>query len=96
MSAALDLDIEALVGEMEAVPCEHPEHGTDRIHPDEPASHYMRGRCPVCERTGAIVAICSGFVAWIAANKPLRCVACGDVKLASEVVTIIGPVGGMP
>ena len=96
MSTALDLDIEALVGELPAVPCEHPEHDTDPIHPDEPASHYMRGHCPVCKRTGAVVAICSGFLAWIAADKPLRCVACSDIRPASEVVIILGPVGGHP
>lgn len=97
MSAALDLDIEALVGEMDAVPCEHPEHATDTIvHPDEPASHYVRGHCPACNRTGAVVAVCPGFVAWIIADRKVRCVVCEDVKPASQAVAILGPVGGHP
>lgn len=94
MSAALDIDIAALVGEMEAIPCEHPEHTTRPTHTDEPASHYVQGKkCPNCNCVGVTIAACPGYVLLVTSPVRLQCLGCGHRAPASDLVAILGPVG---
>ncbi|MCO4257357.1 hypothetical protein [Pseudarthrobacter cellobiosi] len=94
MSTSLDLDISALVGEMDAVPCEHTQHGLHPLHTDSPASHYVRVHCPSCPYDSGVFAACQGFIAAVLANMTGRCFGCDTTTPASEAVTILGPVGG--
>lgn len=94
MSTELDVDIAALVGEMDAVPCEHHQHGTRPAHTDEPASHYGRGTCPKCGEGGTVAALCPGFVALIRSGAIMRCPNCKHSAPSFEIVTILAPIGG--
>lgn len=94
MSTELDLDIAALVGEMEAVPCEHSQRGLARVdHTDEAASHYLSFNCPECGYATDVYAACPGFVAMIRGNNNLgRCRGCEASLPSSECIAILGPV----
>ena len=94
MSTALDIDLAALVGEMDAVPCEHHQHGTRPSHTDEPASHYGKSNCPKCGNGGIVAALCPGYVALVRSGVTMQCPACKHTAPAFEVVIILGPVGG--
>lgn len=94
MSTSLDVDIAALVGEMEAVPCEHHQHGVSPAHSDEPASHYGQSQCAHCMEDAVIAAICPGYVAAVRSGRPLQCPGCKRVAPAFEFITILGAVGG--
>lgn len=91
MSTALDLDLAALVGELEDVPCEslthatHPEHGGA-------ATHYARVHCPECSYSD-LKAYCGPFVEFIKNDGPIRCF-CERLLPASRIFTILGPVNG--
>ena len=86
------LDIAALVGEMEALPCESAGHGTvRRSHDDGPATHYGRFHCPACGAVG-VKSYCATFVQWIQSATTLNCFKCRTVVPSSLLVTIIGPV----
>jgi len=90
MSTALDLDIAALVGEMDAIPCDSTSH--EQLHADEAASHYARATC-TCG-FNAVRAYCPTMVNRIANNYPIQCTACNDISPASQCITILGPIGG--
>lgn len=92
MSTALDTDLTVLVGELEQVPCELPQHGAHPIHSDGPASHYVRARCPLCNDDTGVIAACKGFIAAVLANLPGRCRHCSAEHLALDIVTVLGPV----
>lgn len=94
MSTALDIDISALVGGMDAIPCEHHQHNTRPTHTDEPASHYAKSRCPKCGDEGPVSAVCPGYVAVIRSGVEMRCPTCKYVAPSFGIVTILGPVGG--
>ena len=92
MSAALDLDVTALVGEMEALECEHSQHGTGhQTHGDGPATHYVTGNHP-CSGSTPAYAACSRMVQVIVANLPSTCGDCGEISTTGEMFTILGPV----
>lgn len=95
MSTALDVDVATLVGEMEAPPCESLGHGAaDRnkvAHDDGPATHYARVHCPACE-VNEIKAYCSKFVKHLGGFVLVSCFSCDSVFLASEIITVLGPV----
>lgn len=93
MSAALDLDIAALVGEMEAPPCEHPEHGMPRkAHSDGPATHYAQSHCPDCDYSPPLRSVCAAYVHFVVSDGHMYCSGCGTRGGAWEFVTILGPV----
>lgn len=95
MSTALDLDIAALVGEMESIPCEHHQHKTRPAHTDEPASHYASSHCDKCGFDGVqAAAICPGYVRLIRSGAPLQCIGCRRIAPAFDLITILGPIGG--
>jgi hypothetical protein len=90
MSAALETDLSALVGELEQIPCELPQHGRHPIHTDAPASHYVRSRCPVCKIDTGVIAACPGFVATVRSNAVGICRNCNTKHKALDMVTILG------
>lgn len=94
MSAAVDVDIAALVGEMEAVPCEHYQHGIRATHTDEPASHYAQGKCPTCKGQGTVTAVCPGFVRLVLSGAQMKCAGCSSIHPSTDLITILGPVSG--
>lgn len=87
MSTELDLDISALVGEMEAPPCDSESH---YAHVDGPAVSYARIRCCACGLNG-IRAYCADMVAWILGDGILEC-CCGRMDYAGNCASILGPV----
>lgn len=89
------IDISALVGEMEAMSCEHSEHGLAGFpHTDAPASHYILFRCANCGYAPGVKAMCPGFVSYVAANGWIMCSGCEMPTSSSESMTILGPVNG--
>ncbi len=92
MSTALDTDPILLVGELEQVPCDLPQHGGHPIHTDEPASHYVRAHCHACNDDSGVIAACPGFVAAVQANLRGFCGVCRAEHQALDMVTILGPV----
>lgn len=93
MSTTLDMDLAALVGELEDVPCEISNHDTDWFWHDEgPATHYVRAFCPTCGDV-AVKAICQRLTDAILRNVDGCCSKCGTDIPASSV-TILGPVNG--
>jgi ribosomal protein S27E len=93
MSTELDLDLSALVGEMEALVCEHSQHGLARVdHTDEAASHYLRFNCPECGYMTDVYAACPGFVAMVRGDNLGHCRGCEASLPSSECITILGPV----
>lgn len=96
MTTALDLDISALVGELDAVPCESlghdPKTPTGPLRDDGPGTHYARVTCPACGFT-TIKVYCHTFTQYIAAGGPLLCNECPSWFPAHNNVTILGPVG---
>lgn len=85
------IDIAALVGEMDAVPCDSKSHA--RQHADEPASHYARAMCPRCT-FDHIRAYCPSMMDAIANDGLIQCQQCFVMTRASACIIILGPVGG--
>jgi hypothetical protein len=86
------VDIAAMVGEMEALPCEHSQHGTGHPnHNDGPATHYIlptHGCAPHMQAYPA----CGRMIAFIQSGRFNHCGTCGGVGLASDMWTVLGPV----
>jgi len=87
----LDLDLAALVGEMEAPPCESNGHGLAAAygHHGGNATHYVKWVEP-CGTS--VKAYCTTVIKMIESNLPFRCKDCGYVAPAAECATILGPV----
>lgn len=91
MSTQLDVDIAALVGEMEAPPCESIDHApADKYHDDGAAAFYVRLQCPDCNLS-VVKAYCKRFIAFIQNDGKLRC-PCGTVRPALDIAKVLGPV----
>lgn len=94
MSTALDVDISTLVGDMEAEPCEHSQHGTGiGDHDDGAATHYVRSGCPGCGLEPVVIAVCQRYTNHVLMDGWVRC-DCGLAAPASAFIKILGPVGG--
>jgi hypothetical protein len=88
----LDLDIAAMVGELEAPKCEHTQHQTYRdVHADKPASHYIRGYCE-CTGWSEAYAACPKFVSKIQQNGWNECPGCDRIEQMSYFFQILGPI----
>lgn len=86
------MKLAALVGEMDAQPCEHSQHGTNSRHNDAPASHYVRGFCACSGWTDAYAA-CPAFVAFALSGRLNRCPDCQRFAFTTEMFEVLGPVG---
>jgi hypothetical protein len=94
MSTAVDIDVAALVGEMEAPACESLGHGHNPesdVHDGE-ATHYVRVQCPACD-WNTVKAYCGPFVAYIVHVGRIRCARCAACYNTQGLWTILGPVG---
>ncbi|GGH93931.1 hypothetical protein ACFFGR_09475 [Arthrobacter liuii] len=92
MSTATDIDVAALVGEMDAVPCEHSQHTVTKLfHDDGPATHYIRAIHP-CQPPSHAFAACQKMVNTIRAALTVICGSCGAITTANEAHEILGPV----
>lgn len=95
MSTALDIDLELMVGEMEAVPCEHSTHQSDKyIHDNGPATHYVMAGCPACRDPKDVYAACQRLIGAILSLPEFYCPRCFTTAPPSAFITILGPVGG--
>jgi hypothetical protein len=92
MNTSLETDLVLLVGELEQVPCDLPQHGAHPIHSEDPASHYVRAQCPHCETDTGVMAACPGYVAAVRANVRGKCPNCEVMFPALDMVTILCPV----
>lgn len=93
MTTATDIDVAALVGELEAPACEHSQHEVRKMfHDDGPATHYVRAvhHC-LAEPTHAFAA-CQKMVDTIRAGLVVICGRCGEVTTTGEAHEILGPV----
>lgn len=95
MSTALDLelDLELLVGEMEAPHCESPHHMGDEAHDDGPATHYMLiGHCcfgPI----GKIIPVCVKYALHWAHLPPMPfCSWCNSPLDPMQLNQVVGPI----
>lgn len=85
----LDLDIAALVGEMEEQTCESCSH--DERHEDGPATHYARVQCDC--GVNVIKAYCAWMVALIRLDRSVFCFNClTHFDKAQDHITILAPV----
>ncbi|WP_427130402.1 hypothetical protein [Pseudarthrobacter sp. S9] len=92
MSTALDTDLAALVGEMEAPACEGVMHAVEIAAHGGPAAHYTRLACPECG-IKPIKAHCAPFVRWARqSNSMVICPDCKCVSYAPDTIAILGPV----
>jgi len=92
MSTALDLDLDLLIGEMPAVPCESSTHDpADAAHDDGPATHYVRMICPTCGTT-VIKAYCRQFIDFIFGGGKIEHGDCPALP-GVEWATVLGPIG---
>lgn len=88
----VETDLESLVGEMPAIPCEHSQHETRTdVHGEGPATHYVIGKCDCSEPTVAY-AICQRFVDYIRSDQKRYCPSCGFVQRTTERFKIVGPI----
>ena len=92
-SAALDLDLATIVGEMEDVPCEHSQHGRHPNHGGGPATHYVRGIC-LCSGPTEAYAACPKFVRFARSSEMSICGQCGRLATGNEQFEVVGPVNG--
>ena len=96
MSTALDIDIAALVGAMDAIPCESHGHNAvhnAHLHDGGPATTYARVACPHCPFS-AVKAYCQSFTEYLQADGLILCNDCYGAFHAHDNTTILGPVGG--
>lgn len=91
-STDLDIDLALLVGEMEAPPCEHSQHGKKESHDEGPATYYLRSNCVCDAGEGTLYAACQGFVNHVLTGYPGRCTTCGNRAPINEMVIILGPI----
>lgn len=91
----LDLDIAALVGEMEAPPCESAHHCNPRyVNHEGEATHYVQSFHPCNGPVGRITARCTPAAEAIqsAAQELAKCEQCGDIGPLSKFLIVIGPI----
>jgi len=86
------IDIAAMVGEMDAVPCEHVLHNEPASGHHGPATHYVQKQCRGCEKAPTVYPACRGFIDMLAAYKEWECPKCDSFGPASEFIAVLGPV----
>lgn len=92
MSTDLDLDLAALVGPMNAIPCEHALHDEPASGHHGPATHYVRKQCKGCEKKPTVYPACRGFIDMLTAYKAWECPRCDSFGPAASFITVLGQV----
>jgi hypothetical protein len=89
----VETDLESLVGEFEEQACEHSQHGSNGLHADAPASHYVRAWCECANhQPSSIYAACPKFVAFTQSDVPNICPGCGFKSRANEMFEVLAPI----
>lgn len=88
-----DIDLALMVGPMNALPCEHFQHAIRPTHSGS-ATHYVIGRHEECGYSGQVEAVCEPYVLMVRQDIEMFCRNCHADVWASDVLTILGPVGG--
>jgi len=88
-----ETDLELLVGEMPAVPCEHPDHAKDPEAHGGDATHYAQGHCinPKCSFVGRLLPMCQPFINW-AMTHDLYCPVCHSADPGVQVLRVVAPI----
>jgi hypothetical protein len=88
------LEIEALVGPMEPIPCEHIAHDTQGFGHGGNAEYYVKGFHLGCGYDGPMKAVCKPYADWMISNLPARCTKCQEESTGLEVLKIVGRIDG--
>jgi hypothetical protein len=91
----LDVDIAAMVGELEAPPCESANHADPKyLHHEGQATHYVQSFHPCAGPVGMITARCTPAANAIksAAQELAKCEQCGDMGPLSKFIIVLGPI----
>jgi phage FluMu protein Com len=87
----VETDLELLVGDMPAIPCEHHQHASLSSQHGGPATHYIQCRCPECGEAGSVRAACEPFVKHSRTGS-LRCPHCNSLVDGVKSVIILAPI----
>lgn len=94
MSTALDLDIAAMVGEIESPACEHSQHSTHATWHANGGERYIRLSSPCGHTKPDVIRVYC--LKWLTESDLLECPTCAAIfPLAGHYVDL-GPVGGSP
>lgn len=88
------LELEALVGPMEPIPCEHSQHITRPDMHSGDAIFYVQHHCSYCQGGYSAKAMCQPFIDRVNLNARMKCMFCSESSNALDVITILGPVNG--
>lgn len=95
MSTAFDLDLDLLVGEMEAPLCESPHHCDGESHDDGPATHYMRIGHACYGPVSQVIPVCATYNGhWSQLGKTVYCHWCRTNLEPEQHNKSLGPIGG--
>jgi len=87
------LELEALIGPMEPIPCEHLQHEIrPKLH-DGPAVEYVRGSHS-CGYKGPVRPVCQKWVDHAKTNVMMHCPNCREVDWSLTLNTFLGPING--
>jgi ribosomal protein S27E len=90
------LDLELIVGEMPAIPCEIKGHAKGKYgHDAGPASRYIRAICPNCGHDHGVQPACATYITAITRSPAIWCGPCGSWQDSKEMVTILGPANSL-
>lgn len=94
VQAGIEISLELMVGEMEELSCEHPQHEVRKgvSHDSGPAKFYARGICPACMFFGDVRAVCSAYAAVATSEQPMFCLGCNHIGPAREMTQVLGPI----
>ena len=88
----VETDLELLVGEMPAIPCEHSMHRVQLTqHEDAPATHYVQAICQ-CGPPSYAYAACPKFVELINSNSIIQCASCLTIQRTTDMFRVLAPI----
>jgi hypothetical protein len=91
VQAGIELDLELMLGEVEAPSCESIAHTSDTLAHSGPGTHYVNVHHGC---TGPSIQVrCQAFIKLIQSEgATLSCRYCGNVGAPDEFLTILGPI----
>ncbi|MFJ4288013.1 hypothetical protein ACIPY0_20420 [Paenarthrobacter nicotinovorans] len=90
-----ETDLDLLVGDMPAIPCESKDHGTgNKHHDDGPATHYAQFFHPCHGSIGEIRPVCHRSASEMQkyASCTAKCRRCGEKNLLSAFMIVLSPI----